>query len=76
MFDDMAGQQAYFTFQHKWLILTDAHLHQTLSVDEHIHNISNVAFILFDWENAMVSRVEQSLADVVGRVTAFVLGKS
>lgn len=49
IFDEMAGQQAYFTFQHKWLILT--YLGQYASYEALTRNITNIAFISLYWHD-------------------------
>lgn len=44
-FDQRAGQQGYFTFQHKWLILTERQ--HVPFIERTIHKLSNVVVMSF-----------------------------
>ena len=57
-FDETSDQQGYFTFLHKWLILTEArHLP---SIENYVQNISNVAVV--SWEKKVVEMVRGVLS--------------
>ena len=53
LFDETAGQQGYFTFLHKWLIITEARA--LSSVESCIQNISNVAVL--SWQEKAIQMV-------------------
>ncbi len=39
----VAGQQAYFTFRHKWVLLTESVF--IPAIEENVHNVTNVAVV-------------------------------